>query len=137
MLTREPSARFKSTEPDKTRSTTEELRASSLTREFGSTVARLLSVKEIIAEELEVTISSPATTGNDVAAVAGTALPFNVSGPELLTLPRGPAAITTTAVIMMMTRHRYFMISSCDVEAALHRHLARWARRYNILLIGD
>ncbi len=41
----EPSATFRSAEPDRTRSATAELRASSLTREFGSSVARLLSLK--------------------------------------------------------------------------------------------
>ena len=42
---REPAAGFKSADPDKTRSATDELRASSLTREFGSSVPRLRSVK--------------------------------------------------------------------------------------------
>jgi hypothetical protein len=64
--------------------------------------------------ELAVAISSPATTGKDERAVVGTALPFNVSGPELVTLPVGSAAIRTTAVIITMSRHRYFMTSSCE-----------------------
>ena len=42
-------------------------------------------------------ISSPATTGKDETAVAGTALPFNISGPELVILPTGSAAIRNTA----------------------------------------
>jgi hypothetical protein len=41
----EPSACFKSTDPDETRSAAELLRASSLTRESGSILARLLSLK--------------------------------------------------------------------------------------------
>ena len=45
-------------------------------------------------------ISSPVTTGKDDTAVAGTALPFNISGPELVTLPTGSAAISTTVVII-------------------------------------
>jgi hypothetical protein len=57
-----------------------------------------------MAAELEVAISSPATTGNDTAAVAGTALPFSVNGPELLTLPSGLAAISNPAVIMTINR---------------------------------
>jgi hypothetical protein len=60
-----------------------------------------------------VAISSPATTGKDETAVAGTALPFNVSGPELVTLPTGPPAIRTTVVIITISRHKYFMTSSC------------------------
>jgi hypothetical protein len=44
-VSREPPARLKSTEPDKTRSATEELRPSTLTREFGSIMARLRSLK--------------------------------------------------------------------------------------------
>jgi hypothetical protein len=57
-----------------------------------------------MAAELEVAISSPATTGNDTAAVTGTALPFSVNGPELLILPRGLAAISNPAVIMTINR---------------------------------
>jgi hypothetical protein len=57
-----------------------------------------------MAAELEVAISSPATTGNDTAAVAGTALPFSINGPELLTLPSGLAAISNPEVIMAINR---------------------------------
>jgi hypothetical protein len=115
-LSCEPAARFKSTEPDKTRTATDELCASSWTREFGSIVARLLSPKKINAEELEVTISSPVTTGRDDTAVAGTALPFNVSGPELVTLPTGSAAIRTTVVIITISRHKYLTATSCAAD---------------------
>jgi len=57
-----------------------------------------------MAAELEVAISSPATTGNDATAVAGSALPFSVNGPELLTLPSGLAAISNPAVVMTINR---------------------------------
>jgi hypothetical protein len=67
-----------------------------------------------MAGELDVTISSPATTGKDDTAVAGTALLFNVSGPELVTLPTGSAARSTTVVIMMISRHKYLTATSCD-----------------------
>ena len=100
--------RFKSTEPDKTRSATEEPFGSSLTCEFGAIVARLLSAKKIIAVELEVATSSPATNGRDDKAVTGTALPSNVSGPELVIRPTGSAAIRAKGVITM-SRHRYLM----------------------------
>ena len=49
-------------------------------------------------------ISSPATTGKDETAVTGTALPFNVSGPELVTLPTRSAARRTTVVIMTINK---------------------------------
>jgi hypothetical protein len=111
---REPFARFKSTEPDKTRSVSEDPLNSSLTREFGPIVARLWSPNEIHAEDFEVTISSPATRGKDETAVAGTALPFNIRDPELVTLPTGSAAISTTVVIMIISRHKYFTATSCD-----------------------
>ncbi len=67
-----------------------------------------------MAGELDVAISSPATTGNDATAVAGTALPFNVSAPELLTLPTGSAAIAAQADSMRMTKHTYFIGTSCE-----------------------
>jgi hypothetical protein len=101
-------ARFKSTEPDTTRSATEEPLGSSLTREFGAIVARLPSAKKMVAAESTVAISSPATSGKDDAAVTGTALPSNVSGPELVILPTGSAAIRTKGVITI-SRHRYLM----------------------------
>jgi hypothetical protein len=50
--------------------------------------------------------------GKDETAVAGTALPFKVSGPELVTLPSGLAAISTTADSMVASRHRYFIVTS-------------------------
>jgi hypothetical protein len=59
-----------------------------------------------------VAISSPATTGKDETAVAGTALPFNVSGPELEILPTRSAAKRTTVVIITISRNRYFITSS-------------------------
>jgi hypothetical protein len=65
-----------------------------------------------MAGEPEVAISSPATTGKDDAAVAGTALPFNISGSEPMTLPNGSAAIRTAADMMTMSGHRYFMVTS-------------------------
>jgi hypothetical protein len=111
---RESFARFKSTEPDKTRSVCEDPLNSSLTREFGSSVARLLSLKLIVAEEPEVATSSPATKGRDETAVAGKAFPFSVSGPELVTLPTGSAAISTTVVIITISKHRYFTAASCN-----------------------
>jgi hypothetical protein len=113
-LIREPPARFRSAEPDNTRSASEELRASSLTRELGPIVARLPSVKWMVAGALDVATSSPATTGKDATAVTGTAFPFNVSGPEPMTLPTGPAAIATPAEIIRMTRHKYFIDTSCE-----------------------
>jgi hypothetical protein len=66
-----------------------------------------------------VAISSPATTGKDETAVAGTALPFNVSGPELVTLPNGPAAIRTTVVIITISRHKYLTATSFECKPAL------------------
>jgi hypothetical protein len=57
-----------------------------------------------MARELEVAISSPATTGKDATAVAGTALPFNVSGPELVTLPTRSEAKRTTVVIITISK---------------------------------
>jgi hypothetical protein len=78
-----------------------------------------LSLKKINAEELEVTISSPVTTGRDDTAVSGTALPFNVSGPELVILPTGSAAIRTTVVIITINRHRYLTAASCECKPAL------------------
>ncbi len=105
---REPAAGVKSADPDKTRSATDELRASSLTREFASSVPRLRSAKLMMADVPEVAISSPATTGKDDAAVAGTALPLSVSGPEQVTLPTGSAAIRAMVVIMTISRHKYF-----------------------------
>ena len=107
-LTCELLARFKSTEPDKTRSATEEPFGSSLTREFGAIVARLLSAKKIVAAEPDVATSSPATNGKDDTAVTGTALPSSVSGPELVILPTGSAAIRAKGVIAI-SRHKYFM----------------------------
>jgi hypothetical protein len=101
-------ARFKSTEPDKTRSATEEPFSSSLTREFGAIIARLLSAKKMVAAELEVAISSPATNGKDHKAVTGTALPSNVSGPELVILPTGSAALRAKGA-MTISRHKYLM----------------------------
>jgi hypothetical protein len=59
-----------------------------------------------------VAISSPATTGKDETAVTGTALPFNVSGPELLTLPAGLAAIINPAAIMTISRRKYLTATS-------------------------
>ena len=62
-----------------------------------------------MADAPEVAISSPATTGKDDAAVAGTALPLSVSGPEQVTLPTGSAAIRATVVIMtIQTRSQIF-----------------------------
>ena len=67
-----------------------------------------------MAGEPEVAISSPATTGSDETAVAGTALPLSVNAPELLTRPTGTAAIRTTVVIMSISRHKYFTATSCN-----------------------
>jgi hypothetical protein len=66
-----------------------------------------------MAESLEVTISSPATSGKDEAAVSGTALPFKLSGPEPVTLPSGSAAIRIAADMMRISRHTYFIATSC------------------------
>jgi hypothetical protein len=66
-----------------------------------------------------VAISSPATTGKDETAVAGTALPFNVSGPELVTLPTRPAAIRTTVVIITISRYKYLTATSFECKPAL------------------
>jgi hypothetical protein len=67
-----------------------------------------------MADEPAVAISSPATTGKDDTAVAGTALPLSVSGPELVTLPTGSAAIRTTVVIMTISTRKYFTATSYD-----------------------
>jgi hypothetical protein len=68
-----------------------------------------------MAEAREVAISSPATTGKDETAVAGTALPFNDSGPELVALPIDSAAIRTTVVITTtISRRKYLTATSCD-----------------------
>jgi hypothetical protein len=72
-----------------------------------------------MAEELAVTISSPATTGKDETAVAGTALPFNVSGPELATLPTRSAAKSTTVVIITIKRYKYFTATSFECKPGL------------------
>jgi hypothetical protein len=66
-----------------------------------------------------VAISSPATTGKDETAVAGTALPFNVSGPELVTLPTRSAAKRTTVVIITISRHKYLTATSFECTPAL------------------
>jgi hypothetical protein len=66
-----------------------------------------------------VAISSPTTAGKDETAVAGTALPFNVSGPELVTLPTGPLAIRTTVVIITISRHKYLTATSFECKPAL------------------
>jgi hypothetical protein len=63
-----------------------------------------------------VAISSPTTAGKDETAVAGTALPFNVSGPELVTLPTGPLAIRTTVVIITISRHKYLTATSFECK---------------------
>ena len=108
---REFVARFKSIEPDRTWRATEEPLDSSLIREFGTTVPRLPSEKKMVAVELEVAISSPATSGRDDAAVAGTALPSNIRGPKLVILPTGSAAIRAKGVIRI-SRHKYLMAIS-------------------------
>jgi hypothetical protein len=67
-----------------------------------------------MADEPDVAISSPATTGKDDTAVAGRAFPLSVRGPELVTLPTGSAAIRTTVVIMTISTRRYFTATSSD-----------------------
>jgi hypothetical protein len=99
--------------PDRIRDLTDAPFASSLTREFGSTVARLLSAKTITAAALDVAISSPTTTGRDATAVAGTGLPFTVTAPELVILPTGPAAASSAAITAKSTNIR-FMTDSCE-----------------------
>jgi hypothetical protein len=75
-----------------------------------------LSVKLIIAGKPEVQISSPATKGKDETAVAGTVLPFNVKGPELVTRPAGSAAMRAAAIITPISRNAYFMTSSRAIQ---------------------
>jgi hypothetical protein len=65
-----------------------------------------------VAEEPAVAISSPTAKGRDETAVAGNAFPFSVSGPELVTLPTGSAAISATVVIITISRHRYLTDTS-------------------------
>ena len=108
-LTAEFFARFKSTLPASTRSTVEESFTSNRTRACGPILARLESANAMVAEESDVAISSPATSGKAEAAVAGTAFPFNVSGPEPVIFPSGSAARRTNADIITIARHTYFM----------------------------